>query len=418
MRDGMIDTAVLGAGMIGTCVAIELARRGQSVVLVDRREPGRETSYGNLGIIAVGSNVPLNTEALWGTLPKLLKNKATYFRYDLGYVLRNPGWILKFLADARRGSALRRELPMHNLLSLGRTRHRMLSEEAGETHRLRKDGWFHLCRGEKVGAKLAGTIAAMKRAGVDFETVDAKRIAELEPALAGKFGSGVWIKDADTVDDPGAVVEAYGSLLTRLGGNILQSAVTRLEEVEEGWIVHTESGKPVSAKNVVVALGPWSRQILQDIGIKLPLIHERGSHREYVIPADRPALTRPVYDIDGGYGISPMAGRYRITSGVYLMDHKDPMPPVQLDIVEPLAREVVALGARTNAPDWFGARPTLPDSLPAIGPLARHGLWLATGHQHLGFSTGPSTGEILAQMMTGEPTSIDANPFAPSRFGI
>lgn len=418
MTDKMIDTAVIGAGMIGTCVAIELARRGKDVMLLDRREPGRETSFGNLGIVAVGSSVPLNTEALWATLPKLLQNRTTYFRYDLTYVLRNPGWFLNFLAGAHRSSALQRETPMHHLLILGRTRHRVLIEEAGESHRLRRNGWFHLCRGEKGGAKLASTIAALKRGGVDFEDVDTKRIAELEPAIAGKFGSGVWVKDVDTVDDPGAVVEAYANNLTKKGGTFFQATVSRLEGTADGWIVHTENQPPIAAKNVVVALGPWSKQLLQDVGIKLPLVHERGSHREYIIPSDQPALTRPIYDIDGGYAISPMAGRYRITSGVYLRDHKDPMDPIQLDAVEPLARDVIPIGPRTNAPDWFGARPTLPDSLPAIGPLARQGLWLATGHQHLGFSTGPSTGEVLAQMMMGEPTSIEIDAFAPSRFGI
>lgn len=418
MTDIRIDTAVIGAGMIGTCTAIELARRGQSVLLVDRSEPGRETSYGNLGVIAVGSNAPLNTEALWATLPKLLKNRASYFRYDLVYVLRNPGWFLNFLVGANRKSALRREPPMHNLLTLGRTRHRVLIEEAGESHRLRRDGWFHLCRSTNGAAKLAGTIATMKRGGVDFEEVDADRIAELEPALAGKFTSGVWIKDADTVDDPGAVVEAYAGVFATLGGKFLKASVTQLKQKSQGWIVHTANGQTIEAKHIVIALGPWSREMLRDIGINLPLVHERGSHREYVIPDDQPALSRPVYDIDGGYAISPMAGRYRITSGVYLKDHNEPMPPIQLDAVEPLARAAVSLGPRTNSPDWFGARPTFPDSLPAIGPLARQGLWLATGHQHLGFSTGPSTGEILAQMMTEEPTSIDVEPFAPSRFGI
>ncbi|MEQ9487470.1 MAG: FAD-dependent oxidoreductase [Alphaproteobacteria bacterium] len=417
MNETRVETVVFGAGIVGTCTALELARRGKSVLLLDRREPGRETSYGNLGIIAVGSNTPMNNAGLWADMPEILGNRSTYIRYSLPYLLRNPGWVLNFLAGARRGSASRRAAAWHPLLEKGRERHRALSEEAAETVRVRRDGWFHLCRDASAPTKLAEKIAIMKRCNVEHEVVDAARIAELEPALAGKFLSGVWVKDADTVDDPGAMVEAYAGVLKKLGGQVRQASVQSLAETADGWIVETESG-PVEADNVVVALGPWSRNLLGGIGIKLPMMHERGSHREFVIPGDKPALTRPVYDIDGGYGISPMAGRYRITSGVYLMDQDEPMGPVQLDLVEPLARQVMPIGQRTNTPDWFGARPTFADCLPAIGPMARRGLWLATGHQHLGFSTGPSTGELLAQMMCGETPGIDPTPFLPSRFGL
>lgn len=417
MPEEAFDCAVLGAGMIGTCCAVELARRGKSVVLIDRKEPGRETSYGNLGIIAVGSQIPLNNPKIWPTLPALFRNNTSYFRYDLKYVLTRPGWFVSFFLGAFTHSSDRRAKAMHDLLVRGRLRHSALAEEAGEKQRLRTEGWLHLCRKEKSLAKIDYNIEHMVRDGVEFERLDADRIAELEPALAGKFVGGVWIKDADNADDPGAVVEAYSGVLGKHGGTTRKTSVERLEETPEGWTVHTEDGA-FHAKDVVVALGPWTKNFLEPHGIKIPMVYERGSHREFVPPPEGEGLNHPVYDVDGGFAISPMAGRYRVSTGVYLTDINTPPEPVQLDMVEPVAREVMPIGPKTNKSDWFGSRPTFADSLPAIGRTSRQGLWIATGHQHLGFSTGPSTGEMIAQLMNGETPSVNPAPFDPSRFGI
>lgn len=418
MPEEAFDCAVIGAGMVGTCCAVELARRGKSVVLLDRKEPGRETSYGNLGIIAVGSPIPLNNPKIWPTLPKLFRNNSSYFRYDLKYVLTRPGWFVSFFLGAFTRSSDRRAKAMHALLKQGRIRHCALIDEAGEKQRLRTEGWLHLCRTEKSMQKIDYMIEHLVRDGVEFEQLDGKRIAEIEPALTGKFIGGVWIKDADNVDDPGAIVEAYAGVFGKLGGQFNQSAVEHLEEQLDGWSIHTADGKVFEAKEVVIALGPWTKKFLEPHGVHIPMVYERGSHREFVPPPEGEGLNHPVYDVDGGYAISPMAGRYRITSGVYLADLDEPMEPTQLDAVEPAAREVMPIGPKTNGPDWFGSRPTFPDSLPAIGRTSKQGLWIATGHQHLGFSTGPSTGELIAQLILGETPDIDPKPYSPSRFGI
>ena len=166
---------------------------------------------------------------------------------------------------------------------------------------------------------------------------------------------------------------------------------------------------------MVVALGPWSADVLRPLGYRVPLAVERGYHQEFTPNAAR-SLQRPIHDAEGSFLMSPMENGIRVTSGVELTDRDAPSSFAQLDMVVPMARSVVEFGSAVAEP-WRGARPTLPDSLPMIGPAPRHkGLWLAFGNQHIGFTTGPATGAAIAAMISGETPSYDASAFAPSRY--
>ena len=171
----------------------------------------------------------------------------------------------------------------------------------------------------------------------------------------------------------------------------------------------------IGARHVVVALGPWSAELLKPLGYRVPLAFERGYHREFKPNATR-QLRRPIHDADGSFLMTSMENGIRVTSGVELTALDAPSSYAQLDAVVPMARSVVEFGDPVGEP-WRGARPTLPDSLPMIGPAPRHsGLWLAFGNQHIGFTTGPATGAAIAAMIGGAPPPFDAAPFSPSRY--
>jgi D-amino-acid dehydrogenase len=133
--------------------------------------------------------------------------------------------------------------------------------------------------------------------------------------------------------------------------------------------------------------------------------------------AGNATLSRPVYDPAGGYVLAPMAQGVRLTTGVELAAFDAPSSPLPLARAERAAREAFPLAERLDDAPWLGRRPTLPDSRPMIGEApGRPGLWLAFGHQHVGWTTGPGTGALLAAMMAGDPAPIDPAPFAPGRF--
>ena len=122
-------------------------------------------------------------------------------------------------------------------------------------------------------------------------------------------------------------------------------------------------------------------------------------------------------DAQNGYVLTPMLGGIRLTTGAEFAPRDAPPSPVQLAKAEPLAREIFPLAARVDAQPWLGRRPCLPDMLPIIGQAPRHkGLWFDFGHHHLGFTIGPVSGRLLAEMMTGEETFTNPAPYRAERF--
>lgn len=411
------NVAVLGAGIVGVACALELQRRGLDVVLVDRSSPGRETSYGNAGVLARSSLVPFNKPGLWRSLPQLLSNRSAGFRYSPKYLARNAAWGLAFLARARPRQYLRTATALDALIRLSAGEHRRLLGEAGELHRLRDNGWIFLYRSEQGFAASRPTRDTLESFGVPTQVLDAKGVSDLEPSLQPIFPKSLWIKDGASIDNPGRVVEAYARLFVQRGGRIVEDEVTHLGRADGLWTLHGLRD-PLSATRVVVALGPWAKQLLARLGLAVPIVFERGYHMHYGARGGA-ALRRPVHDTAAGYVMSPMEHGIRLTTGVELADLDDPQSLAQLTAAEASAREAFPLGERLEHEAWMGRRPTLPDSRPLIGPVPRlPGLWLACGHQHIGFSTSTGTALLLGAMMQDEPPPIDAQPFDPSRFVV
>ena len=413
MSDNKTDVAVLGAGIVGVSAAFSVRQRGLSVVLVDRREPGSETSYGNAGILSSGSISPLNNPSLWSALPKYLTNQNAALRWNIGWAMRNPDWVIRFLANATNARLRPRATALHGLIGASLKLHREWIVKAGAGQRIRETGWLKAWRSDAVAsAKLEQ--ALLTEYGIESQLLDRQDISALEPSIVPVYKVGLLHTQTASVDSPGNVVKAYAKMLAGAGGEVRQSDIKAIVPDGEGWRVVLADGA-ISARHVVVALGPWSADILRPLGYRVPLAFERGYHREYK-PNPARTLQRPIHDSDGSFLMTPMENGIRVTSGVELTDRDAPSSFAQIDEVEPMARGVVEFGEAVGD-TWRGSRPTLPDSLPMIGPAPRHqGLWLAFGNQHIGFTTGPATGAAIAAMIGGTPPSFDVTAFAPGRY--
>jgi D-amino-acid dehydrogenase len=134
-------------------------------------------------------------------------------------------------------------------------------------------------------------------------------------------------------------------------------------------------------------------------------------------PEGNATLNRPVIDAERGYCLAPMTKGMRLTTGAEFAMRDAPASPIQLGRAEGAAREIFPLGDAIDPEPWLGRRPCLPDMVPVIGPTpGKPGLWLAFGHHHLGFTLGPATGRLLAEMMTGETPYTDPRPYRVDRF--
>ena len=422
MSDGLtgeqVDVAVLGAGIVGVSAGVAARQRGFSVVVIDRREPGSETSYGNAGILSSGSILPLNKPSLWSALPSYLGNTSAALRWDPLWVMRNLDWVARFLANAVPSRTRPRATALQGLINASLKLHREWIVKAGAPQRIRETGWLKAWRSDAVQAAKAEQ-AFLAEFGIKSELLDRQAISALEPNILPVYKVGLLHTQTASVDSPGAVTKAYAQMLKSSGGAVHQSEIKAIESVSQGssdhgWRIVLGDGA-IAARHVVVALGPWSADILRPLGYRVPLATERGYHQEFT-PNPARSLQRPIHDAEGSFLMSPMENGIRVTSGVELTDRDAPSSFAQLDMVVPMARGVVEFGAAVGEP-WCGARPTLPDSLPMIGKAPRHqGLWLAFGNQHIGFTTGPATGDAIAAMISGERPSFDASAFAPGRY--
>jgi D-amino-acid dehydrogenase len=294
--------------------------------------------------------------------------------------------------------------------------HEALAEAAGVTGMFRRTGYIRAYRSaQKMETSQAEDEATRREYGINSVRLDAAAFAALEPHVKFDFVGAVHMTDPISVADPGALGKAYADLFTKLGGQFVQGEARTLEQTATGWRVATASGW-LEAPEAVVALGPWSDDVMRAQGLPVPMGFKRGYHMHYRAEGNA-SMSRPVIDTAYGYCITPAMKGIRITTGAEFADRDAPATPVQLDAVEPVARSIFPLGARVDSEPWLGRRPCLPDMLPVIGPApGKRGLWLDFGHHHLGFTLGPISGRLLAEMIAGETPSLDPAPYRVDRF--
>jgi D-amino-acid dehydrogenase len=409
------DILVLGAGIVGASVAVHLARRGRSVVVVDRRSPGEETSYGNSGVVGRSGLTPMAFPRSFRALARIAGQRYPGAHYHAGALPSLAPWLLAYWRASEPSRMLESAVRLAPLTAASVDEHRDLAGLAGAEHFYRDGGWMKVYRSAAGFAAARRGLDLAHAHGIDVAALDADAAATAEPHLRPVFAGATLWNDVRSVSDPGGVVQAIAGLLPGLGAAVARGDARTLRADGAGWAVDGADGTIV-AREAVVALGPWSAEVLAPLGYRVPLAAKRGYHRHHAAKGNA-TLTRPVLDEERGYVMSPMALGIRVTTGSEFAKPDAPPTPVQLDRAERDARELFPLDTPREATPWMGARPCLPDMLPVIGRAPRHaGLWLAFGHQHNGFTLGPPTGRLLAEMMTGEAPFVDAAPFRADRF--
>jgi D-amino-acid dehydrogenase len=426
------DCIVLGAGMVGIATALHLQARGRDVVLIDRRGAAEETSYGNAGLIQREGVVPytfprdmrkmldyaLNRTAEanlhYSALPTVLPWLYRYFRYSTPERIAASAHALRPLIE--------RCVIEHDDLMV-----------AADCQALaRRTGYVRLFR-DHAGFDEAITEQAAHKAsyGINYDVWDTAALRTNEPHITGPYVGAVHLPDPVSISDPGALGKGYASLFKQRGGRFLTGDARTLEAATQGggpsgngadyhWQVQNVDG-PILAKDVVIALGPWSAELLRPLvrsqNYSIPLGVKRGYHMHYAAKGNA-TLNRPVIDSTYGFLLSPMTKGIRMTTGAEFARVDAPSTPVQIDKCEPQARAAFPLADRAEPTPWLGCRPCFPDMLPMVGPVPGNpGLWVNAGHHHLGFTLGPVTGRLLAEMMTGAETLTDPYPYRVGRFG-
>jgi D-amino-acid dehydrogenase len=409
------DIIVLGAGIVGTSVALHLVKRGLSIALVDRAGPGEGTSYGNAGIIEGNTIFPPAFPSHWDELLRIALKRSPVANYHLTFLPQVAPWLWAFHAASQPAHLVETARLMRPLLSRAVGEHEALCAEAGAAHYLLHQGWLKLYRTDRSYAGVARERDLAAEFGIANLPLDRDAALALEPSLAPVFRHAVHWKGAVSVTNPLALTRAYAARFAALGGLAFNGDARSLHRADTRWRVDTAAG-PLDAGEVVVALGPWAPDLLKPLGIKLPLAVKRGYHRHFR-PRGNAGLGRPVLDAENGYVLAPMEQGIRLTTGAEFAPRDAAPTPVQFDRLMPAANALFPLGEPIEAQPWLGARPCFADSRPVIGRAPGvKGLWLAYGHGHWGLTLGPATGRLIAELMTGATPFCDPAPFGAERF--
>jgi D-amino-acid dehydrogenase len=406
---------VLGAGIVGVSTALHLQARGRSVVLVDRRGAGEETSYGNAGLIERSSVIPYAFPRNLPTVLRFALNRSSDVRYHWSHLPRLAPWLFQYWRNSspRRLATLAQE--MLPLIERSVSEHQLLLKDADATHLARATGWLELCRLPKNLAASAQEAERLREFGLNYDVLDGSALRELEPSLSSSIAGAVHWRDPVTVSSPGGVTKAYADLFMKRGGRFAHADARDLRQSDGRWHLATDKGD-IGAKDVVVALGAWSTDVVEPLGYRFPMAVKRGYHMHFR-PSAGASLDRPIVSEYGGFVLSPMVDGIRLTTGIELAARDAARTPVQLGKAEAIARTIFPLGERRDDQPWMGVRPCLPDMKPVMGQAGKHaGLWFNFGHAHHGFTLGPVSGRLLAEKMTGETPATDLAPYRWDRF--
>ena len=410
------DAVVIGAGIVGLCCALFLQRDGRRVALVDPDAPGEGCSYGNAGLIGRASVVPISTPETLRRIPKMLFDRDSPVAIRWSHLPRLAPWLWEFI---QAGRPARVEAIAAALAALSRTAlddFAVLLREARAEDLLAPQGYVYLYETPASFAAARPGHELRRRHGIDLEYLDADGIARLLPSLARLFHGGVHIPGNRYIVDPLALSQALARRFLAGGGIHLRDAAVVIGSPSDGGgtPVVTRLGR-LSGDKIVVAAGARSAALARSVGCRVLLDTERGYHAMIRDPGVE--LARPIISADGGFAATPMRGGLRMTCMVELADIDAPpnfalLPPR----LKRLARYLPGLRTEFAEP-WLGCRPSMPDSLPVIGPApGRPDTLFAFGHGHIGLTLGPTTGRIIADLVAGRSPGLDLAPLRADRF--
>jgi D-amino-acid dehydrogenase len=407
---------IVGAGIVGVCCGVELAEAGWRVHIVDRDLPGGSASRWNAGVLATSSLVPLNRPGLAGQLPRLLLGRSPGFRLAPRALGTAATWVPRYVSAARSRVFAETVDALDGPLRVSVDAHRRRLQQVGRADLWSEAGWLILCETDAQFSASGGLLTIFRQHGVAHEVLGPDELSALEPDLARRFARAIWLTGSAFVSEPAHVLAAYFERFRQLGGGAQRGSVVRLEQTD-GPAAVLDDGSRYTADHVVVAAGPWSAGLLATIGQRLPMMSERGYVRRFPLRQGA-RLQRPIYDVAGGLVLSPRPEGVQLSTGTELTLPHLPGLDRQREPAAGRAARLLPLEPALAGFDAWADRPTLPDSRPAIGRLKDGPIWLCCGHQHIGFSTATGSAQVLAALMRGVASPIDAAPFAPGRFGL
>ncbi len=406
---------VIGAGVIGLSAAIAVRQRGFPVAVMDRDGPAAGASAGNAGAFAFTDILPLASPGILRKAPRWLLDPLGPLTVPPAYALQIAPWMFRFWRACSPAQVARSMVGQAALMDLSKGALEPFLEATGTVSMLRKDGNLQVYEGEQEFRTSLPSWQARQDYGIEFRHLTADEMSEVQPGLAPRFTHGTFTPGWYSIADPRSYVLALADHLRAIGGTIERREVDALRPVEGGAEATMTDGSRRRADHVVIAAGAHSHMIAETLGESIPLETERGYNT--TLPVDAFDLRTQVTFGGHGFVVSRLSTGIRVGGAVELAGLRRPPNFRRAEAMLKKAHSFLPGLKTEGGVQWMGFRPSLPDSLPAIGqasstPRVIH----AFGHGHLGLTQSVGTARLVADLISGNAPAIDLSFFAPQRF--
>ncbi len=407
--------AIIGAGIVGVSTAIWLQRDGHRVTLIDKLGPGEGASHGNGGVLASCAMVPVTGPGLMKKAPRMLLDPDQPLFMKWGYLPKLLPWLRKYLSVANEADTRRISKAIAGVVGDSLEEHRALSKGTGAEKWVVPSDYLYLYKDRAAfeGDALAWDIRASH--GVAWEELEGPALRAYDRVYAPDQSFGVKLPDHGRISDPGKYVKALAAHVEDNGGDVVTGTVSGFVR-EGGKLTGVRIGdQALDCDAAVLATGAWSGPLARDLGLNVPLESERGYHIELWEPSIMPST--PVMIASAKFVATPMEGRLRLAGIVELGGLDAPPSKAPFDLLRRMAKAAMPGLTWQRETEWMGHRPAPADSIPVIGAVPGiDGAYTAFGHHHIGLTSGPKTGRLLAQMISGRQPNLDVGVYSPARF--
>ena len=410
------DVVVIGAGIVGLAVALRLQREGRQVTVIDRTGIAAEATRGNAGAFAFTDIMPLASPGILRKAPRWLLDPLGPLSIAPAYLPRIAPWLFHFWRASWPEKVRATAAVQAALMDLSIVETDAMLAVAGASDMLRSDGVLHLYESEAELAASEPGWQARADHGIAFTHLHgAQAIADLQPGLSPALVAATFLPAWKTVTDPLRLSLALARRFTELGGRVCQGEALALEPSEPGVVVPLRGTQRMTAQRVVVAAGAWSHRLARTLGDRIPLETERGYNT--TLPVAAFDLKRQLTFGGHGFVVTPLECGVRVGGAVEFAGLDAPPNFERSSVLLAKAKRFMPGLATEGGTQWMGFRPSLPDSLPAIGAAARDArVTYAFGHGHLGMTQAAATARLVADIVLERPSALDLSPFKPQRF--
>jgi len=413
MNNQRLHVGIIGAGIQGVCSGLFLIKKGFSVTLFDKDEPGHlSASYGNAGHFSPYASIPLNRPDILTDVPAMLLSSTGPLSLKWNYVPKMIPWFLKFLKNCSRKKMIHTAKYMHQILDLALPTYDELFEEIDISGLVEKKGIMYIWNDQNLKSREL-EIDIRNKIGAEQQLLNKKEIHDLEPNIKKFYHGGVFYKKARHTRNPQKILLKLFDLFLKKGGKFKKNEIEIINFVDEKPIVKTFEDSFAFDK-ILITCGAFSKKLTDQMHEKIPLDTERGYHIHFK-DCDH-LISRPVVFLNRGFGITPMEQGLRVVGTVEFGGLKNPLNKSRIKNLINNARYMLD-DLPEHEDEWLGFRPTLPDYLPVIGPSKNYkNVFYSFGHHHLGWTLGAISGKIISGVIANENTNLDLKPYNSERF--